>query len=121
MSGRKNNLKTFNTIANGDLSLASITSPVTCIRFLDNIGVQANFSGAPVGVLAIQVSADHNEDELGNVIVAGQWATIASSSMTGGSPIYFDLNQLSAPYLRLVYTKTSGSGTLNAFITAKVL
>lgn len=118
---RKNNLLQFHSIVNGDMSLSSLTSAVTSIQFLDNIGIQANFSGSPVGVLAIQVSADYAQDYEGNVLNPGNWAPISSSSMTGGSPIYFDLNQLSAPWIRAVYTKTSGTGTLNVFITAKML
>lgn len=118
---RKNNILKFQNITNGDMSQATITSAITDIQFLDNIGIQLNFTGSPVGIAAIQVSADHAQDMFGNVTMAGSWATITSSSMVGGSPIYFDLNQLSAPYLRIVYTKTSGTGTLNGFITAKML
>lgn len=118
---RKNNLLKFQNITNGDMSQASITSAVTSIQFLDNISIQLNFTGSPVGIAAVQVSADHSQDMFGNVTVAGNWVTVSSASMVGGSPIYFDLNQLSAPFIRVVYTRTSGSGTLNGFISAKML
>lgn len=132
MAGRKSNIKQFQNITNGDMSQASVISSVTDIQFLDNIGIQLNWTGAPVGNFAIQVSADHNQDMNGNVVVAGNWSPIlvtywtGSASATGvsipttvGSPIYVDLNQLSSPYIRVVYTRTSGTGTLNSFITAK--
>lgn len=131
---RKNNLLKYPTIVNGDMSTASITSLITNIQFLDNVGVQLNFSGAPVGNFEVQVSADHAQDNEGNVTVAGSWAPIPlayflSPSMavnidiptSVGSPIYLDLNQLSAPYIRVVYTRTSGTGTLNAYITCKTI
>jgi hypothetical protein len=111
-----------------------ITSPVTCIQWLDNIGVQFNFSGSPVGTFQVQVSADYSQDAQGNVTNPGNWAAVpltylltgASTTATTvptsvGSPIYLDLNQLSAPWVRVVYTNASGTGTLNAFITAKQL
>lgn len=126
MSGRKSNLQQFQLITSGDMS-ASITGPVTNIQFLDNIGVQFNFSGAPSGNFQIQVSIDYNQDINGNVINAGNWVpvTLSSGSVNAntslGSPIYVDLNQLSAPFIRVVYVRTSGSGTLNAFISGKMV
>lgn len=135
MSGRKNNLRQYQSIVNGDMSASSITSTVTSIQWLDNIGIQFNWSGSPVGSFAIQVSADYAQDAQGVVTNAGHWTplvftylsapntfTSATSIPTSvGSPIYLDINQLSAPWIRMVYTKTSGSGTLNAFITAKMV
>ncbi len=113
---------------------AVITSAVTCIQWLDNIGIQLNWTSSPVGTFQVQVSADHAQDENGNVTVAGNWTPIVlnyllSGSMTQsttiptsvGSPIYLDLNQLSAPWIRTVYTNASSTGTLSAFITGKVV
>lgn len=134
MSGRKSNLKQYQTITSGDMSLSSITSSVTNIEFLDNIAIQLNFTGAPVGVFQVQVSADYNQDNNGNVLTAGNWVAIpvayyTSGSFTtstdiptsAGSPIYLDLNQLAAPWVRVVYTTTSGTGTLNGYIAAKAV
>lgn len=129
---RKNNPVQFPNIVNGDMSHASIISSVTSIRFLDNVGIQLNFSGSPVGEFAVQVSADHMQDDFGNVTVPGNWVPLIFTYWNGtlfvtgnnipttvGSPIYLDLNQLSAPWIRVVYTKTSGSGTLNGVIVMK--
>jgi hypothetical protein len=135
MSGRKNTLKKFKTIEDGDMSAASITSSVTNIEFLDNIGVQLNFSGGGSGTFQAQVSSDYEVADGGTrVINPGQWVPItlnylsAGSIITStniptsaGSPIYLDLNQLSAPNIRIVYTRIAGSGTLNAIITAKMV
>jgi hypothetical protein len=125
MSGRKNNLLKFQNITNGDMSLSEIASAVTNIQFLDNIGIQLNFSGSPVGSFEIQVSADYAQDDQGNVQNAGNWIplTFSIAPVASGSAdqIYLDMNQLSAPWIRVVYTKDSGTGTLNSFITGKMI
>lgn len=122
---RKNNLLKFQNIVNGDMSQTSVTSAVTCIQFLDNIGLQLNFTGVPVGTFAVQVSADYAQDAMGNVTNAGNWIaiTLPIPPAASGSPdkIGIDLNQIAFPWIRVVYTKTSGTGTLNGFITGKML
>lgn len=126
MSGRKSNLKRFNSIVAGSMS-TSLTSPVTNIEFLDNIGVQFNFTDSPVGNFQVQVSMDYDQDINQNVINAGNWVPVTLSNGTVnaatslGSPVYIDLNQLSAPWIRLVYVRTSGTGTLNAFVCGKMV
>lgn len=123
MSGRKNNLQSYQIITAGDMS-ADITSAVTNIQTLDNIGIQLNWTGSPVGVFEVQVSIDYAQDNFGNVINAGHWTPIdfqVGPSTTDGSPIYLDLNQLSAPWIRTFYDRTSGTGTLSAYITAKMI
>lgn len=112
----------------------SLTSSVTDIRFLDDIGIQFTWSGSPVGTFAIQVSADYNQDYDGNVINAGHWVSLVFTYWDGmnfvtnnslptsaGSPIYVDLALLSSPWIRAVYTAGSATGTLTATITAKEL
>lgn len=134
MSGRKSNLRLFKNIDAGDMSQASVTSTVSNIQMLDNIGLQLSWTSSPVGTFAVQVSADHAQDTEGNVTTAGQWTPITLTYLLSGaitqdtsiptsvgSPIYLDLNQLSAPWIRIVYTRTSGSGTLSGYITAKMV
>lgn len=128
----KNTLLKFQNISAGDMSTASLTSAVTNIQFLDNIGLQLNFTGSPTGTFEVQVSSDYAQDGQGNVQVAGNWIPLIMTYWDGatfvttgdiptsvGSPIYLDLALLSAPWIRVVYTRVSGSGTLNSFITAK--
>lgn len=123
---RKSNLKQFQLITNGDMSTASLTSPVTNIEFMDNIGVQLEWSGSPVGNFQVQVSIDYNQDYQGNVLNAGNWVPLQLNGSQNvptsvGSPILLDLNQLSPPWIRVVYTRTSGSGTLQAWIAGKMV
>lgn len=92
---------------------ASITQTTpTNIQFLDNIGVHFIFTGTPSGTFSIEVSNDDSN-----------WAAITLPSTPtasgSGDNIYVDLNQLSAAWLRVKYTRSSGTGTLNVYLTAK--
>lgn len=124
MSGRKNRLVKYQNITSGDMA-SSITSAITNIEGLDNIGIQLNWSGSsPVGTFAVQVSADYAQDFLGNVTNTGNWSAISISpsvAATGAASdtAYIAIQQLAAPWLRVVYTRTSGTGTLQGFFTAK--
>lgn len=126
MSGRKDSLVKFQIVSAGDQSQATVASSITNIQYMDNLGIQVNIAtGTASGTFDVQVSADHFEVN-GNVVVVGNWVSIGSqyqATVTSGSPanIYFDLNQLSAPYIRLLWTKSSGTGTFNAFIVGKML
>ncbi len=112
-------LPKFQIVTSGDMSQATVTSTVTNIERLDNIGVQLNWTGSPVGTFAVQVSIDYEQDDQGNVLDAGNWVTIVTASTAAGSPIMVNLTALSAPWIRTVYTRSSASGTLNAFISGK--
>jgi hypothetical protein len=132
MGDRHNQIRKYQFFTNASMSgTSTITStPPSNIQFLDDIGIQLNWSGSPVGNFQIQVSADYDPNEG----IAGAWVPILFTYWNGasfitdinvpttmGSPYYFDLTLLSAPYLQVVYTNTSGMGTLNGFITAKAL
>ena len=122
MSGRKSNLQSYQSLTNGSMA-GNLTTAVTNIAFQDNIGIQLNFTGTPTGSFAVQVSADYKQDANGNVTNVGNWVTLvlptAAAAAGAANTIYIDLNQLSAPWIRVVYTASSGAGTLNTFVTAK--
>lgn len=127
MSGRKNSLPKFQIITNGNMA-SNITSTVMNIQFLDNIGLQVNLTNASSanGVLVPQTSIDYSQDNQGNVTSTGNWVDMPGSvqqTITAGQPAqtYFDLSQLSSPWLRLQYRRVSGTGTMNAFVAAKML
>lgn len=101
---------------------ASITSAVTEIKYQDNIGFQAIWTGAPVGTITFQVSLNYAQDNNGNVTNAGTWTTITSPAVApagAAGNAYVEFIETSAPYIRMVYTRTSGAGTLNAYICGK--
>lgn len=120
-------LKPYKVISAGNMALASLTSSISSIQGVDNVGYQVNFSGSPVGTFDVQVSMDYQpglspNDQPAN---AGNWislplSTAITASGSAGSA-YIDLNQLSSPYIRIVYTRTSGTGSLDAYIVAKAI
>lgn len=124
MSGRKNNLLQYQVMSS--VSMASnIVSSVTNIAYLDNIGIQFNYSGSPLGAFNVQISGDYNQDNNGNVLNPGNWINLtlspapAASGTTGQA--YVDIFQISAPWIRTTYTASSGTGFLSVYITAKMV
>ncbi len=128
-------LRPSQTITNGDMSQASLTSLVTEIQYIDDIGVQLDWTGSPVGNFQVQVSSNYKRYDPSNKTTnSGTWVPLVLSYWNGsifvtgtdiptslGSPIYLDLALLSAPFARIVYTKTSGTGTLQCNITGKAV
>lgn len=109
----------FQTITAGSMA-GNLASSVTNIEFLDNIGVQLNFTTSDaVGTFQVQVSMDYSPVNP----TAANWINLSLSpapvAASANDSIYIDLNQLSAPWIRTTYTRTSGSGTLDAFICGK--
>lgn len=102
---------------------ANRTSEIVEIKNQDNIGVQLVWTGAPVGTFDVQISMTYQEDQFGNVTDAGTWTSLPlSPSITAAGSAdnaYIDLNQMSAMYVRVVYTRVSGTGTLNGFVDGK--
>lgn len=118
---RKNNLQRVQTIINGDMS-GNLTSLITCIQYLDNISLQLNFTGVPVGTFQVLGSNDHYEVN-NQVEIPGTFIpiTLSPAPVAAGAAgnILMNLNQLGFAYIMLTYTYTSGSGILNAFINGK--
>lgn len=118
-------------ITNGDMSLTSITSSPTILQSLTSCSYQAKWSGtSPVGTLSVQFSNDYSVNPDGTINNAGTWTTIylnvtgtpsqtvSISGNTGSA--FIDIDKTAAYAVRLIYTKVSGTGTLNALIDAKV-
>lgn len=113
MSGRKLSLPPFHSIASGDMS-GNLTSKVSDISNADNVAIQLIFTGTPTGTFAVQGSLDKNT-----------WTALSLSPTPGATGvagnILLDLNQLSFPYIRVVYTASSGAGSLDMWISGKMV
>jgi hypothetical protein len=111
----------YKIVDSGDMS-SSITSSIAEIIRQDNVGIQLVWTGSPIGSFSVQVSIDHREVN-GVVSNSGTWVNITLnptiSAVGSGDSAYIELNQLSASYIRVVYTASSGAGTLNAYICGK--
>lgn len=109
------------------MSQSSIVSLITDIQGMDDVGYQVNFTGTPTGTFSIEISMDYQPGTSPNSAPAnaGNWITLPLSTPVvasgSGDVAYIDLALLSAPYIRLKYTRTSGTGTLNAFVVGKAI
>lgn len=101
-------------LSGGDMSQASLTSPVVSLLTTDDVGLQLIWTGTPTGTFDVQVSCDN-----------ANWTSVtlspAPAAAGSASNAYVDLSLLSAPYMRVVYTKTSGTGSLTIYLAAKEL
>jgi hypothetical protein len=117
-------LSPYQVITNGDMSLASITSQPSIIQNLSKVAYSVSWAGSsPVGVLSVQVSNDYSQNAEGGTLNPGTWNTITLSTpanVSGNTGVGFIDIDSAAFAIRLVYTKTSGTGSLQAFITGKV-
>ena len=98
-------------ITSGDMSQASgITSSTINLDFKWMANIQAVWTGSPVGTLQVYVSND-----------SSTWTTLtgATQAISGSGDVCFVLTTTPYKYVKCAYTKTSGTGTLNATIEAK--
>ncbi len=117
--------------ANGASMAANITSAPTILQSLSKVSYAFSWSGtSPVGTLSAQVSNDYSVLPTGVVNNAGTWNTIplllsdgttaTSVAVTGNTGSgFFDIST-SAYACRVLYTFTSGVGTLAATVNGKV-
>lgn len=111
-------------ITNGSMA-GNLTSEVTIIQKLSMLSYDISWSGtAPVGVITIQVSNSYSQNGDGTVRNAGSWTTLSLSSPTNVSGAtgngFIDVDATAAYAMRLVYTRTSGTGTMNVIVSGKV-
>jgi hypothetical protein len=110
---RKNVLPRF-TIFDGASLGTDLSSPTTNIEFLDNVCIQLQWTTSDaVGEFTVEVSMDGDHwTPLG-------FAPVQVNQVDDHSLL--DLVFLSAPLIRVRYTRQSGSGSLTGFISAKML
>lgn len=124
MTGRKDNLEPFQNIINASMT-SDVISPVTGVKWLDNLSVQLSWTGAPVGSFTIEVSLDYLPGTGGTVLNPGTWTALSivptPAALGSADTAFIDLNNIPAPWIRVHYIFTSGTGTLNGYISGKML
>lgn len=112
-------------VTNGDMSTAEIDSIGMDMRQNLNGAIQAVYTGAPVGTIKLQFSTDIQvpgcENQNTCCPSSSTWNDYTGSSQAVAAAGRFAWNLLDAGYacLRLVYVKTSGTGSLNATFIGK--
>ncbi len=124
MSSAKRSLAPSQILTSQSLG-ASFSSPATNVLLLDNVAIQLNVTTSDaVGTFTVEGSLDHVEAN-GVISNAGNWVALnlsAVPTLSGSSTSFLlDLNQVSFPWIRVTYTRTSGTGTVNAYISAKAI
>ena len=110
---------------------ASIISAPTLLQSISQVCYSVNWTGtSPVGTISVQASNDYSLNPNGTVENPGTWSTmvlqyngtavttIPISGNTGNGLI--DITDTAAYAIRLVYTFTSGTGTMTATVSGKV-
>lgn len=116
-------------ITNGDMT-TTLTSLPTVIQNVSMPSYALSWTSSSIsGKAAIQVSNDFSTGSPNKAANAGTWTTVPLSVNgstvqyvtinTDNSTAFIDLALLSAYAVRLVYSPTSGTGTLQAVISGK--
>lgn len=102
-------------LVDGEVLTTSFESEPLNIQYMDNIGVQINWDSSDgYGTFNVEVSIDN---EYWNALPLSSFIQVNMSPGTA----YVDLNQLSAVWLRVAYSRISGSGTVDVWTTAKII
>lgn len=88
------------------------------VRSYDNVALQLNWTGTPTGSFALQASLDFDG-------TTGSWATLSPS--VGGVPTpagvadtaLLEVSTTAISFLRLAYTRTSGTGAIDVWAVGK--
>lgn len=125
MSGRKQVLTPFKIIDAVSMGASFTTDPVN-IQFLDNVSIQLAWASADaVGTFEIECSNDCKVDGNGAYVSGTFYALTFSPSLAQPSSdsqgYLIEINQSPHAWLRIKYTRSSGTGTANATIAAKAV
>lgn len=122
MSGRKDIIQPFHNITDGDMSDDIVSEP-TNVQYIDRITVQLIYTGTPVGSFYVETSLNYTPPITGAVDNA-TWSALRLSPAPVASgtadDILIDITQTATPWLRIRYVSTSGTGTLNSYVSGKM-
>lgn len=93
---------------------ADITGPTTTVDIMDNICYQVSWtSTTAVGVISVQGSVDNvNFDDL-------TFDPVLAQPTSNNGRYLINLSVVAFPYIRVKYTRTSGTGNMKVYMSAK--
>lgn len=103
------NIYNYKIVTNGDMS-SNITSTVVDLSRTDGYSISSSWTGAPAGTIKLQVSIDN--------ILFFDYPSSATVVSGAGSAMW-EITTAFYDKVQLVYTRSSGTGTLNAQINGK--
>lgn len=114
MSSTRYYLERVHIITNGSMTgTSTITSTEINTKNLQQLGITLNWSGTPNGTFVIQAPVDGTNYQ--NITTSP--ATISASGSAGSHAI--SIQNWPYPSIRVQYTNSSSTGTLNAYIVGK--
>jgi hypothetical protein len=99
-----------NTLFSGADMSASFQSDEINLHNMNGFSIHAIFTGSPTGTAYVAVSIDGEN-----------WITLTDSSqaLSAAGDIFWNVNTAKYKLARLHYTRSSGSGSMNAFFNTK--
>lgn len=114
--GFKKVLPVFELVENGAMTGTSvITSEPVTITNLDNVAVQAEWTGTPTGVLQIMLSGN------GSTYFPLTFSPDINQPAGSSGALLALINQAPPFYLQVEYTNASGTGALDVWVCGKDL
>lgn len=89
---------------------ANITSNSADLSFIDGFAIYAKWTGSPAGTLKLQASLD----DINYVDIANSEQTIS-----GPSDFMWNVSQVFYDKIRVIFTRSGGTGILNVQINGK--
>ncbi len=123
---RKNVNQPVKIVTAGSMA-ADYTSTPFNIQYQDNVAIQVNITTSDaIGPMYIQGSLDYVPSNVNMQNLppnAGNWVTLTlnpqPAAASANDVFLYDLNQLSFPWIRIFYDRTSGTGTFDAYLSTK--
>lgn len=108
-------------VVQGASLASSYTSPAFSVSQFDNLAIQLNFTGTPTGTFTVQAALDYDPNASS---LPGTWVTVSLNGTTlsaagAASQILIEYPYVCVPYLRVVYTASSGTGALDIWVSGK--
>lgn len=106
-------------VTNGAM-VADVTSTAILMEQELFITIQAVWTGTPVGDFTLQISNDVGTDQFGAGVT--HWTTYTGSTQAAGGAsgdFVWNVDNYPAKWIRLKYTHSSSTGTLNARFNVK--
>lgn len=100
----------FTLLTAGDMSAATVTSSAENFNQAALGGIQAVWTGSPVGTLILQISND-------NVTFSDY--TGSSTAVSGAGDFMWNLLDIGYQWIRVKYTRVSGTGSLTVTLSYK--
>ncbi len=127
-SAKQYNLPSYPVIPTVAVSSGNVTSLVTDVDKKDVLLYQCVWTGTLAGTFSVETSNTYkpnaNGIPNGTPLVAGSWDVLpitgaTAAGVAGSGSI--ELAEIGAPYIRLVFTYTSGSGNLTVTLNGKAI